>query len=164
MEEREMRKDSAAAYLLMTAERHLPCRESNECKASRGKIPAHAGHEARLVPDMLQDIMAYYQVESRLELLDTENIRCYEFTFGTRFGKKGLRIGNLVCRKVDSCHIAPNPREREKISSLAAAYFKNIHPGLYPHEVGQVRDEISFACAGKLTEIPCAVSLSFLHR
>ena len=61
---RKAGQPAVGTHLLVAAERHLPGREGDECKAGTGfKIRSHAAHELILVPDMLDDVVAENQVK-----------------------------------------------------------------------------------------------------
>ena len=59
----------------MTAEGHLPGRESEERQAVRRKIASYPAHELLLVHDMLYHIVADYQVKLSFHLLYLKDIR-----------------------------------------------------------------------------------------
>ena len=61
MKERKMRYHLAVRYLLVAAERHLPCWKGYKHHAARRKIAFQAFQETGLVVDMLYHIVHQYQ-------------------------------------------------------------------------------------------------------
>ena len=81
MKERKMRHHLAVRYLLVAAERHLPCRKGYKHHAARRKITFQAFQETGLVVDMLYHIVHQYQGEFMLQFRQFENVGCDKSTF-----------------------------------------------------------------------------------
>ena len=74
MEPGQMREKLALAYLLVSAERHLPGREGHEHKSIGLEQRLAFGDEALLIGYMLYDVVAHNQVKTVFQLLEFEDI------------------------------------------------------------------------------------------
>lgn len=163
MEPGQVRQESALAYLLMSAERHLPGREGHEHKAIGLKQRLAFGDEALLIGYMLYDVMAHYKVKTVLQFLEFEDIGRNEcggdaFLFKVFNGRLYLACGYVHARDVTS-----TAGKRQQITALAAAYFNDPEIRAYGEVALYVGQEIFLAGYGKLVKILFVVAMSVLH-
>lgn len=124
MDEREGGNQCVATYLLVTAEWHLPRRESPENNTSIGQQRTETAEESFFFFDMFDYIMYQYEVVARGRG-ENEKVCCDESTFATGSGKESVRLRNAACCLVDACHPATQFGKGQEVASLAAAYFEN---------------------------------------
>lgn len=163
MEPGQMREKLALAYLLVSAERHLPGREGHEHEAIGLEQRLAFGDEALLIGYMLYDVVAHNQVKTVFQLLEFEDIGRDE-SGGNAFLLKILD-GRLYLAGgyVYTGYVASTAGKRQQIAALAAAYFNDSEIGTYSEETLYVGQEIFLAGYGKLVKILLVVTMSGLH-
>jgi len=157
------------AYLLMSAERHLPrweCKESN-CIVAHKVL--HVLKKLHLVGFfyVLYHIVDQYDVEQvflRLGFGHQKEIRGNEFPYLVVLLEVQSGIFNLTFIEINACHLASFLGEWQEVSSFAAANLQNFcvcangNPILNVHNVEFPRR------VGKLLKIEPSVFVSLLHN
>ena len=162
MKERKMRHHFAVRYLLVAAERHLPCRKGHKHHAARRKIAFQAFQETGLVVNMLYHIVHQYQGEFMLQFRQFENVGCDKSTFRPSLGKKLTSLGNASGSNVHSRHRTTQLREREQVTPFATPHFQHLLRK-FRATFTDIRNIVFLCRTGLLVKITFAVGMALLH-
>ena len=126
MQERRVRAEPAAAYLLVTAKGHVPRRESEE-RYPAGTEKTHCCmQESRLVGYMLYHVVRKHNVELSVEpAVAVEHIAAHKAAFHPVLGKKRLRLLYAPVHYIHSRYVAAAFGKRFEVAPFAAAYLEH---------------------------------------
>lgn len=158
-----MADDSAAAYLLMSAERHLPSRKRHEDDAVACEELRQQRQETPFVADVLDYVVADDDVKRALQFFQQENIRCYEITPRVTARKEFPCIGYPPLVDVNAQRVASHLGEREQIATVSATNLQYAAVLIEPFELPDVWYKVFPAGLCQFVEIECPVRVTFLH-
>ena len=167
MHERDLGADLVPANLLVSAERHLPCRKGEKDDAVRFQI--HFQPLEKCVFsfrfNMFNDIVYENDVEESvfLERIGFQEVRAGKLPFRFECGEKFPGIVNLACCEIQSGYLASCLRERQEISAFAASDFQDFTAGANVLVRFQIINVEFFRRLRQFIEIPLSVYVSILH-
>ena len=163
VQERPVRHQTAAAYLLMPPEWHLPCRERHEDHAALADVPPEVGDETPLVRDVLKHVVAQHHVKRMLYVSHLEDVRRDKRPPCPSLGEEASRVADAVDRDVNTGHIQPHPCQRQQVAAVAATNLKHPHAWAERLEPRDVGDKPPLARRGEFVEVLLPVALPLLH-
>lgn len=158
-----MADDSASAYLLMSAERHLPGRERHEYNAISCEELRQQRQETPFVANVFNYVVADDDVERALQFFQQKYIRCNEITLSITARKEPPCIGYSPFVDIHAQRVASHLGEGEQIATVAATNLQYAAVLTEPFELPDVWYKVFPAGLCQFVEIKCPVRVTFLH-